>query len=110
MTRHFDSILDGLREELFRMGGCSEAILDKAIRSVGERDLDLASQVAPDDLEIDRLDVAIDTGVLKALALQAPVAADLRLVIAIKMVASDLERVGDLSRNIAKSAQRMAAT
>ena len=91
------------------MGGCSEAILEKAIRSVGECDSDLASQVATDDLEIDRLDVAIDEGVLKALALQAPVAADLRLVLAIKMVASDLERVGDLSRNIAKSAQRLAA-
>ena len=49
MTRYFDSILGGLREELFRMGGCSEAILEKAIRSVAERDLDLASQVEPDD-------------------------------------------------------------
>jgi Na+/phosphate symporter len=62
-----------------------------------------------DDLEIDRLDLAIDESVLRALALQAPLADDLRKVIAIKMMASDLERVGDLSRNIAKSAERLIA-
>ena len=49
----------------------------------------------------------IDEAVLKALALQAPVAADLREVVAIKMIATDLERVGDLARNIAKSALRL---
>ena len=108
MTRPFDSVMDGLREDLFRMGGRCEAILEKALRSVWERDAELAAEVKHDDLEIDRLDVAIDAGVLRALALQAPVAADLRTVIAIKMIATDLERVGDLARNIAKSAQRMA--
>jgi len=91
------------------MGGHCEAILEKALRGVLERDAELAAEVAVDDLEIDRLDVAIDEGVLKALALQAPVAADLRMVLAIKMVATDLERVGDLARNIAKSAQRLAS-
>lgn len=91
------------------MGGFCEAILDKALRSVWERDDALSAEVARDDLAIDRLDVAIDEGVLKALALQAPVAEDLRRVMAIKMVATDLERVGDLARNIAKSARRLAA-
>jgi phosphate transport system protein len=108
MTRHFDAVMGGLREDLFRMGGRCEAILDKAMRAVWERDTTLADEVATDDLEIDRLDVAIDAGVLKALALQAPVAEDLRRVLAIKMVATDLERVGDLARNIAKSAHRLA--
>ena len=61
-----------------------------------------------DDLEIDRLDVAIDDAVLRALALQAPVAEDLRQVIAIKTMATDLERVGDIARNIAKSGARLA--
>ncbi len=90
------------------MGGLCESILDKALRAMSEGDLELAATVAQDDLEIDRLDVQIDEGVLKALALQAPVAADLRLVLAIKMVATDLERVGDIARNIAKSAGRLA--
>ncbi|MGH0030647.1 MAG: phosphate signaling complex protein PhoU [Myxococcota bacterium] len=109
MSRLFDSVIEGLREDLFRMGGRAEAILEKALRAVWERDTNLADQVAEDDLEIDRLDVAIDEGVLKALALQAPVAEDLREVMAIKMIATDLERVGDLARNIAKSARRLSA-
>ena len=104
-----DSVIDALREDLFRMGGRAEAILDKSLRSLWERDAGLAQEVADDDIEIDRLDVAIDEGVLKALALQAPVAEDLREVLAIKMIATDLERVGDLARNIAKSSRRLAA-
>jgi phosphate transport system protein len=109
MIRHFDSIHGDLQEDLLRMGGRCEEILDKALRAVWELDARLAGEVAEDDLEIDRLDVSIDEGVLKALALQAPVAQDLRRVLAIKMVATDLERVGDLARNIAKSARRLAA-
>jgi phosphate transport system protein len=107
--RGFRLDIEGLRRDLFRMGGCAESILEKALRSVWDRDASLATEVARDDLEIDRLDVAIDEGVLKALALQAPVAEDLREVMAIKMIATDLERVGDLARNIAKSALRMAS-
>jgi phosphate transport system protein len=107
MSRVFDPVLRDLRETLLLMGGRAEAILDKSLRAVFERDAALAAQVAEDDIEIDRLDVRIDEAVLMALALQAPVAADLREVVAIKMIATDLERVGDLARNIAKSAQRL---
>lgn len=109
MSRLFDTVIERLREDLYRMGGRAEAILEKSLRAVWERDAALADEVAEDDLEIDRLDVAIDEGVLKALALQAPVAEDLREVMAIKMIATDLERVGDLARNIAKSAGRLAS-
>jgi phosphate transport system protein len=108
MSRAFDSVLEGLRGNLLRMGGRAEAILDKALRALWERDARLAQEVADDDVEIDRLEVAIDEAVLKALALQAPVAEDLREVLAVKMIATDLERVGDLARNIAKSAARSA--
>jgi len=108
MSRVFDAVLERLRQDLLRMGGRAEAILEKALRAVWERDSALADEVDRDDLEIDRLDVAIDEAVLKALALQAPVAEDLREVLAVKMIATDLERVGDLARNIAKSARRLA--
>jgi len=109
MTRLFDSVIERLRQDLFRMGGRAEAILEKSLRAVWERDARLAEEVADDDVEIDRLDVTIDEGVLRALALQAPVAEDLREVMAIKMIATDLERVGDLARNIAKSARRLSS-
>lgn len=99
--------LELLRHQALRMGHLAEAILDKSLRSVWERDAGLAREVRADDLPIDRLDVEIDQAVLEFLALQAPVAQDLRQVIAIKTAATDLERVGDLARNIAKSAIRL---
>jgi phosphate transport system protein len=108
MVRVFDPVLVELRETLLRMAGRAEAILEKSLRCVWERDLELAAEVIHDDLDIDRLDVEIDDKVLKALALQAPVAGDLREVVAIKMIANDLERIGDLARNIAKSGARLA--
>jgi phosphate transport system protein len=104
----FDPVLKDLRETLLRMGSRSEAILEKSLRSIWERDSQLAQQVAGDDLEIDRLDVEVDDKVLKALALQAPVAGDLREVVAIKMIANDLERIGDLARNLANSGTRLS--
>jgi phosphate transport system protein len=108
MPRVVDPMLRDLRETALRMGGRAEAILDKALRAVMERDGQLAREVDRDDVEIDRLDVQIDDKVLKLLALQAPVAGDLREVVAVKMIASDLERVGDLARNIAQSSSRLA--
>ncbi|MFQ5415525.1 MAG: phosphate signaling complex protein PhoU [Myxococcota bacterium] len=108
MTRIVDDVLEDLRVTLLRMASRSEAILEKAMRSVWQRDAELAQQVAADDLDIDRLDLEIDDKVLKALALQAPVAGDLREVVAIKMIANDLERIGDLARNIAKSGLRLS--
>ena len=90
------------------MGSLAEAILAKALRAIRERDAALAAEVYHDDLEIDRIDVALDEEVTRALALQAPVAADLRRILAIRTMATDLERVGDLSRNIAKCAGRLA--
>ncbi len=108
MKRVIDPVMKELRETLLLMGSRAEAILEKAVRSISSRDPELADQVAPDDVEIDRLDVAVDDKVLQALALQAPVASDLREVVGIKMIAADLERVGDLARNMAKSAKRLA--
>lgn len=90
-----------------RMAVASEAILDKSLRALDQRDIALAAEVREDDLEIDRLDVEVDDAVLLGLALQAPVAEDLRRILAAKAMATDLERVGDLARNIAKSVLRL---
>jgi phosphate transport system protein len=106
--RTFDPVIRDLRQMLLQMGSRSEAILEKSLRALEERSAELASEVITDDLEIDRLDVRIDSAILNALALNAPVAGDLREVFGIKMIATDLERVGDLARNIAKSAKRSA--
>ena len=108
MTRVVEPALSALRQQLLRMGSLAEAILEKSLQSLWRRDVALAREVRIDDLEIDRLDIAVDEMVLRILATQAPVADDLRNVIAGKMIAADLERVGDLARNIAKSAERLA--
>jgi len=108
VSRVVEPVLEELRQTLLRMGSLAEAILDKSLQSVWRRDSALAREVRVDDLEIDRLDLAVDEAVLRILATQAPVADDLRTVIASKMIAAELERVGDLARNIAKSALRLA--
>lgn len=99
--------VDQLRQLALRMGGLAEEILDKALRSTWRRDAALARAVMADDLEIDRIDVEIDQAVLNVLALRAPVAIDLRQVLAINTMATDLERIGDLARNIAGCASRL---
>ncbi len=108
MTRIVDRDLDALREAALRMGSLVERILAKSLDALWRRDAAVAAEVADDDLEIDRLDLEVDDLVMRVLALQAPVANDLREVIAIKTMATDLERVGDIARNIAKSAIRLS--
>jgi phosphate transport system protein len=109
MSRIVDLPLEELRQLILRMGSLAEAILDKALRAVDAVDPALAREVERDDLAIDELDVDTDQAVLELLARHTPVAEDLRQVFAIKSMATDLERVGDLARNIAKSALRLAA-
>ena len=103
-----DRDVDSLRDTAAEMARRAEAILDKSLRALWERDAELAREVRTDDLDIDRLDLAIDDAVLRILALDAPVAIDLRMVVAIKSAATDLERIGDLARNIASCAKRLA--
>lgn len=104
-----DRDTDALQQLALDMGRLAEAILEKSLHSVWELDAKLAAEVKQDDLPIDRLDLAIDDAVLRVLALDAPVARDLRLVVAVKSIATDLERVGDLARNIASCAKRLAS-
>jgi phosphate transport system protein len=108
MTRTVEPFLGEVNQLILRMAGCCEAILAKSLRALFHRSAQLAAEVQDDDLEIDRLDVAIDDAVLRSLALQAPVADDLRRLLAANDIATDLERVGDLARNIAKCAGRLA--
>ena len=108
MTRMVEPLLTEIRQTVLRMGSLSEAILEKSLRAFWERNAGLAAEVQRDDLEIDRLDVELDELVLRILATQSPFADDLREVIASKMIAVDLERVGDLARNVAKAAARLS--
>ena len=108
MERHFERELEALKEQLLRMGGHAEAIILKAVDSLRRRDATLAREVLADDKLIDRLELDIDDRCLRLLALQQPLARDLRFITAALKISNDLERVGDHAVNIAGSALRLA--
>ena len=108
MERHFERELEALKEQLLRMGGLAEAVVLKAVDALRRRDATLAREVLSDDKLIDRLELDIDDRCLRLLALQQPLARDLRFITAALKISNDLERVGDHAVNIAGSALRLS--
>ena len=108
MERHFEQELKELKENLLRMGGRAEGIVRKSIESLRRRDPILARQVFEDDRAIDRLEIDIEESCLRLLALQQPLASDLRFITAALKISNDLERVGDHAVNIAEGTTRLA--
>ena len=108
MERHFEHDLEALKGQLLRMGGAAEAIVGKSIEALKRRDLGLANEVFEDDRAIDRLEIDIEERCLRLLALQQPMASDLRFITAALKINNDLERVGDHAVNIAGSAVRLS--
>lgn len=102
MVSAFDSDLQALRARLLEMGGLAERQLARAIDAVRRRDLPLASQVVADDAELDSREVALEEMALRTLALRTPLAQDLRETIAALKIASTVERIGDLAKNVAR--------
>lgn len=105
MRDAFHRELEALDQEIVRMGAIVERSAQDATRALVECDRTLAENVRAGDDEIDAMFLDIEKRSLALLAQQAPVAGDLRLIVAILRVVNDLERVGDLSYNIAKLVQ-----
>jgi phosphate transport system protein len=102
MTRHLAMEIDKLKQELLHLGAVVQEAVEKAVKAFLERDAALAASVVDGDLEIDRMEVRLEEECLKVLALHQPVAEDLRYIVAILKINSDLERVGDLAVHIAE--------
>jgi phosphate transport system protein len=102
MAEHLHRELHDLKQQVVYVGSLVEDALDKAIRALATRNAALAREVMDADQEIDRMEVAVEEDCLKILALYQPVAYDLRFVVAVLKINNDLERMGDLARNIAK--------
>jgi phosphate transport system protein len=98
----FESQLEGLEAKLLQMGQMVGTQLSRAVRAVMEADVALATEVLQRDQDIDRAYVEVEEEIIRTLALQAPVAGDLRLVVAVVLINHHLERMGDLCVNIAK--------
>ncbi len=110
MERHFQRDLEQLKSNVIKMGSAVEQNLTEALDAVLNNDAALASKVISSDGRINQLEIEIDNGVVDILALQQPVASDLRLILAIQKINNDLERIGDHAVNIAESAYRLAET
>jgi phosphate transport system protein len=101
-VKSYDTELTELDNTISRMGGLAESLLSRAAEALVKRDSALAADVIHDDLKVDRLEDEINQEATRILALRQPMADDLRAVLAALKTSSDLERIGDLSKNIAK--------
>ena len=101
-VKAFDDDLDQLRATISQMGGLAEAAIAESMRALVQRDTEAADRVVESDREIDRLEADIEKHAVQIIALRAPMADDLRDVIAALKIASVVERIGDYAKNIAK--------
>lgn len=104
MQRHFVQEIDGLKNNLIRMGSFAEQAIADSIRALLERDTEVARRVIEQDKQVDLFEILNDEAVVDLLALQQPVASDLRFILAASKINNDLERIGDHAVNIAESA------
>ena len=109
MTRtKFHEGMEELKQKLLAMAGMAEQAVDRAIEAYRKRDAVLCHRVLEDEPAINRVEREIDELALDLLAMQQPMAVDLRFILAVIKINADLERVGDQAVNIAERARDMA--
>ncbi|WP_380876929.1 phosphate transport system regulatory protein PhoU [Sphingomonas sp. DBB INV C78] len=101
-VKAFDEDLGQLRALVAEMGGRAEAALAGSIQALVRRDLDAAAKIVEDDKKIDTLEAEIERQAIRLIALRAPMADDLRDVLAAMKISGVIERMGDYAKNIAK--------
>jgi len=109
MERHFEADLQTVRERLLAMGSVAETMIRQSVRALVEREESLVQTVLTHEEEMDLLCIEIDDRCFTLLALQQPMASDLRLITAAMKINADLERIGDQAVNIAEQAVRVLA-
>jgi len=102
MRSRFHQELDDLRARLLRMGGLAEQAVDRACQAYIDRDLNRCHQVLEGETQINLTEREIDEMAFDLLAMQQPIAVDLRFILAVTKINADLERVGDQAVNIAE--------
>jgi phosphate transport system protein len=109
MSKHWERDLANLHRHILAMAGAVEEAIDLGLRALRERDATLSRQVVDGDAAIDAEENFVDNECLKMLALHQPVAGDLRRVVAVLRINTDLERMADLAAHIAERAAVLAA-
>ncbi len=107
--RHFHEQLASLKQRLLEMSERAEGLVELAVDALLTKDKEKADTVIAGDREVDALEVEVERLAVSLLALQQPIARDLRFIVSAIKISSDLERVGDHAVNIAQSAQRLIA-
>jgi len=102
IVRSYEEELALLDKRIAQMGGLAEKLLGQALDALERRDPELAQTVVQDDKSIDRLQKEIEEQVVSMIARRQPMADDLRHIMAALRITGDLERIGDLAKNIAK--------
>ena len=98
----FDEDLESLRALISQMGGLAEHAIGEAMRCLVQRDLDGAATVVEGDKQLDVLEIETERRAVQLIALRAPMASDLRDVVAALKISGVVERIGDYAKNIAK--------
>lgn len=109
ISQRFNKDLEDLRNNVLKMGGLVETQLSQAIIAIVNGDSELGLKVAGDDYKVNKLEVQIDEECSRILAIRAPAAGDLRLIVAIIKTITDLERIGDEAEKIGFLASKLAA-
>ena len=109
MRTRFQQGLDELRQKLLRMGGLAEQAVDRACQAYLDRDLNRCQMVLEGETQINVSEREIDELAFDLLAMQQPMAVDLRFILAVTKINADLERVGDQAVNIAERVMDMVA-
>ena len=104
IVKSFDDELQELAAGIAEMGGLAERLVDDAVTALSRNDDDLAQQVIRDDARLDQMQRALEEKTIVTIARRQPMALDLRQAVSALRISGDLERVGDLAKNIAKRA------
>lgn len=110
MSQHLQIEIDRLKKLILSLAAQVEEEVTKATRALIESNKDLANEVVEQDSKIDQMEVDTEEECLKVLALHQPVAVDLRYIISVLKINSDLSRIGDLAVSIARNAQTVLRT
>ena len=103
----YENQLQTIQDELLQIGSLVESSITKALDALKSRDLEASRQVVEDDDEIDFRHLALEEQCIDVLALQQPMGGDLRTLVSVLQIASELERMGDYAEGIAKISLRM---
>lgn len=107
LSKQFDSELDAIRAHLTRMGGMVEEQVRSALTAFSDGDRELIELIIERDKGVDEMEIAIDTACANIVARRQPTAIDLRLVMAASKIVTDLERIGDEAKKIAKTTRKI---